>query len=149
MFILPDIFFAYWNLSVYRYLQTSSPIGFSSAYVLPPFDRIHHPYLLYISSFWHSELLVGVLVIIFAIIFVWRNVLQCMCCCSVARSCPTLVTLWPMARQAPLSVGFPRQEYWSELPFPLPRGLTKPGNWTHVSCIGRWILYCWATRELL
>ena len=25
--------------------------------------------------------------------------------------------------QAPLSMGFPRQEYWSELPFPCPRDL--------------------------
>ena len=30
------------------------------------------------------------------------------------------VTLWTVARQAPLSVGFPRQEYWSGLPFPPP-----------------------------
>ena len=26
--------------------------------------------------------------------------------------------LWPMVRQAPLCMGFPRQEYWSRLPFP-------------------------------
>ena len=30
------------------------------------------------------------------------------------------VTLWTVARQAPLSMGFPRQEYWSGLPFPTP-----------------------------
>ena len=29
-------------------------------------------------------------------------------------------TLWAVALQAPLSMGFPRQEYWSGLPFPLP-----------------------------
>ena len=28
---------------------------------------------------------------------------------------------WTEARQAPLSMGFPRQEYWSGLPFPPPR----------------------------
>ena len=28
------------------------------------------------------------------------------------------VTPWPVAHQAPLSIGFSRQEYWSELPFP-------------------------------
>ena len=32
-----------------------------------------------------------------------------------------------MARQAPLSVGFPRQEYWSGLTFPSPRDLPHPG----------------------
>ena len=31
------------------------------------------------------------------------------------------VTLWTMARQTPLSMGFLRQEYWSGLPFPSPR----------------------------
>ena len=36
-------------------------------------------------------------------------------------------TLWTVARQAPLSMGFPRQEYWSALPLPSPRDLPKPG----------------------
>ena len=31
--------------------------------------------------------------------------------------CLTLVTPWTAARQAPLSMGFPRQEYWSGFPF--------------------------------
>ena len=37
------------------------------------------------------------------------------------------VTSWTVARQAPLSVGFPRQGYWSGLPFPPPGDLPKPG----------------------
>ena len=32
----------------------------------------------------------------------------------------SLVTPWTVAHQAPLSTGFPRQEYWSGLPFPPP-----------------------------
>ena len=32
-----------------------------------------------------------------------------------------------MVRQAPLSMGFSRQEYWSGLPFPSPRVLPDPG----------------------
>ena len=40
----------------------------------------------------------------------------------VAQSCPTLCDLWTVARQAPLSVGFLRPEYWSGLPFPYSRG---------------------------
>ena len=36
----------------------------------------------------------------------------------VAKSCLTLATPWTVACQAPLSVGFSRQEYWSGLPFP-------------------------------
>ena len=38
-----------------------------------------------------------------------------------------LVTPRTAAYQAPLSMGFPRQVYWSGLPFPLPRDLPNPG----------------------
>ena len=37
------------------------------------------------------------------------------------------VTPWTVACQAPLSMGFPRQEYWSGLPFPSPGDLPDPG----------------------
>ena len=37
------------------------------------------------------------------------------------------VTPWSVACQAPLSVGFPRQEQWSGLLFPPPRNLPDPG----------------------
>ena len=37
------------------------------------------------------------------------------------------VTPWTVARQAPLSMGFPRQECWSGLPFPSPGDLLDPG----------------------
>ena len=39
----------------------------------------------------------------------------------------SFATLWTVAYQAPLSMGFPKQEYWSGLPFPLPGGLPDPG----------------------
>ena len=34
---------------------------------------------------------------------------------------------WTVARQVPLSMGFPRQEYWSGLPFPSPRDRPSSG----------------------
>ena len=37
------------------------------------------------------------------------------------------VTPWTVACQASLSLGFPRQDYWSELPFLSPEDLLKPG----------------------
>ena len=37
------------------------------------------------------------------------------------------VTPWTVARQASLSMGFTRQEYWSGLPFPSPEDLRDPG----------------------
>ena len=36
----------------------------------------------------------------------------------VAKSSPTLTIPWTVACQAPLSMGFSREEYWSRLPFP-------------------------------
>ena len=36
-------------------------------------------------------------------------------------------TAWTVACQAPLSIGFSRQEYWSGLPFPSPGDLPNPG----------------------
>ena len=45
----------------------------------------------------------------------------------VAKLCLTLMTPWTVACQTPLSMGFPRQEYWSSLPFPSPGDLPEPG----------------------
>ena len=39
----------------------------------------------------------------------------------------SFATRWTVARQAPLSMGFPRQEYWKGLPFPSPGDLPDPG----------------------
>ena len=39
---------------------------------------------------------------------------------------PFFVIPWTVACQAPLSMGFPRQEYWSELPFHSPQQLDDP-----------------------
>ena len=49
--------------------------------------------------------------------------------CVLSRfSCVWLfATLWTVARQAPLSMGFSRQEYWSGLPCPPPGDLPDPG----------------------
>ena len=45
---------------------------------------------------------------------------------------PLVATPWTVARQAPLSMWFPRQEYWSGLPFPsrgdLPNPVIEPGS---------------------
>ena len=48
--------------------------------------------------------------------------------CGAVLSCVRLfVTPWTEVHQAPLSMGFPRQEYWCGLPFPSPEGLPNPG----------------------
>ena len=45
----------------------------------------------------------------------------------VAQSCPTVCNPWSVIHEAPLSMGFPSQEYWSGLPFPSARNLPNPG----------------------
>ena len=87
--------------------------------------------MIYILSHWGSP--------------VWYiYVCVCVCVCVggcgygglVAKLCSTLVTPWTVAFQAPLSVGFSRQEYWSGLPFSSPGDLPNPGIKSNpVSCI--------------
>ena len=59
------------------------------------------------------------------------DVCMCVCVCVRTLSCSVVsysfVTPWTMARQAPLSVGFPRQEYWNGLSFPSPGDFPDPG----------------------
>ena len=47
-------------------------------------------------------------------------------------------TLWTIAHQAPLSMGFSRQEYWSELPCPPPGDLPDPGTNLHLLRLLYW-----------
>ena len=69
---------------------------------------------------------------------------------SHVQLCTTLWTAahpptpWTLAHQAPLSMGFSRQEYWSGLPSLTSRGSSWPRGWTHVSC-----LLCWHVGSLL
>ena len=67
--------------------------------------------------------------------------------CVCAKSLQSLLDL-SVAHHASLSMGFSRQEYWSRLPCPPPGDLPNPGiKPSHVSCIGRWVLYAGATWE--
>ena len=58
-----------------------------------------------------------------------------MCECSAAQLCPTL---WTVARQAPLSMEFSRQEYWSKLPFPTPVDIPDPEIEPVSLCLLHW-----------
>ena len=50
-----------------------------------------------------------------------------LCCGLVTKLFVTLCDPMDIAHQAPLSMGFPRQEYWSGLPFPSPGDLSNSG----------------------
>ena len=57
----------------------------------------------------------------------------------------SLAIPWTVALQAPLSMGFPKQEYWSGFPFFFSKGSSQLRDRTCVSCFGRQNLYHWAT----
>ena len=75
-------------------------------------------------------------------IFMYRT-----CCCLVTNSCLTLCN--PMNCSPPGSsvygISQVRILEWVAISFS--RGSSWPRDWTHMSCIGRWILYHWAMRE--
>ena len=53
---------------------------------------------------------------------------------------------WTVTFQAPPSMEFPRQGYWTGLLFPSPGDLPEQGSNLHL-LLGKWILYHWATRK--
>ena len=74
------------------------------------------------------------------------------CCCWVASGVWLFVTVWTVDCQAPLSMGFSRQEYWIGLPFPPPGVLPDPGiGWTfttaeNVRVVGQSAASPWADQ---
>ena len=62
---------------------------------------------------------------------------------------PLFATLETVAHQAPLSMGFSRQEYWSGLPSPPPEDLPNPGIKPRSLLHWRKILCHWASREAI
>ena len=62
------------------------------------------------------------------------NVLKIVHACMLSHfGCVRLIEiLWTVARQAPLSMGFSRKEYWSGLPFPSPGDLPDQGSNSHL-----------------
>ena len=73
----------------------------------------------------------------------------CVCAKSLSRV-QVFATLWTVAHQAPLSMGFSRQEYWSRLPCPPPEDLPNPGIEPLSSAApALQAVYPWDTREAL
>ena len=55
------------------------------------------------------------------------NIKECACVLRGFRRVQLFAPLWSVARQAPLSIGFSRQDYWSGLPCPPLEDLPNPG----------------------
>ena len=70
--------------------------------------------------------------------------------CVHAQSCLTLCNPMDCSTPGSSSLGFPKQEYWSRLPFSFSRGSSWPSDRALASCFsyaGRQILCHWVTRE--
>ena len=75
-------------------------------------------------------------------------ILPCMIAnsCLVAKSCPTLCDSMDVAHQTPVH-GISQTRILEWVAISSSSGYSWPRDWTHVSCIGRRILYHWASRE--
>ena len=62
---------------------------------------------------------------------------MCVCVCMLCHI-QLFVTPWTVAQQAPLSIGFTRQEYWSGLPFPSPGLFLTQGLNPHLLWLPHW-----------
>ena len=62
--------------------------------------------------------------------------------CSLTTAISDSAIPWIVAHQAPLSMGFPRQEYWSGLPFPSPGDLPHPGIEPESPALAGGLLHC-------
>ena len=63
---------------------------------------------------------------------------EIMLACLVTQSFLILAAPWTVAHQAPLSMVFSRQEYWSGLPFPPPEDLPDQGLNPGLQCLLHW-----------
>ena len=64
-----------------------------------------------------------------------------LCCYCLVVVSDSFATPGTVTHQAPPSMGFPRQEYWSGFAISFSGRCSPPRDQTCISCIGRWILY--------
>ena len=108
------------HFHVYIYfLLYFSHVHFLIFYVFLPFSIFFLSYPLFSSTMW--QIYFEVLSCTYSSCFFIGGGL-------VAKSCLAFATPWIIAHQAPLSMGFSRQEYWGGLPFLSPGDLPNPGT---------------------
>ena len=67
--------------------------------------------------------------------------------CICAQSCPTLWDSMDCSLPGSSFHGISQARVLEWVAISFSRGSSLPRDQTHISCIGRWVLYCWATRE--
>ena len=83
-----------------------------------------------------------------------KSVCVCVCACTLSHfsHVQLFATLWTVAHQAPLSMGFSRQRILEWVAMPSSRGSSRPRDRTHVSyisCIGERVLYHLCHQEVV
>ena len=90
--------------------------------------------------FWNLFILLHVSLVYFFfcwwVVFLYMYMLLC-CLCMLSHA-QLFVTYWTEIQNPPLSVGFSRQEYWSELPFPTLGDLPNPGITPYLLYLLHW-----------
>ena len=71
------------------------------------------------------------------------------CSCSVAKSYPVFRNLVDCSPPASSDHGISQGRILEWVVIFFSRGSSQPRDWTQASCIGKWVLYHWATRETL
>ena len=104
-------FIPYWTVQIYRPFRSLGKV-----FVEQCFNRIW----IFHEKTWRSTFLDAC---IFGVDFHCSGV----CRAQPLSHVPLFVTLWTVTHQAPLSMEFSRQKYWSGLPFPSPGHLPYPG----------------------
>ena len=129
-------------------------LGFSICEIRTKFSSTHRVVLRFRCHNVYENTLYKYDYVISGFIKGWDLLCVCVCVHACVRSVVSgsLRPPWIVVRQAPLSMGLPRQEYWSVgCHFLLQVNLSDPGieSASFVSCIGRWVLYHCTTWEAL
>ena len=69
--------------------------------------------------------------------------------CSVTQSCPTLLRHHDCSPPGSFVLGISQARILEWVAISFSRGSSRLGDCTHISCVGRWIFYHWATWEAL
>ena len=115
------------NSPLFTESHESREVRTVSSFVLPQPSLLH---LLEALLSWPSGYLWTGICTAFAVCFVVLS-FYCVCVCVCVRSLSRIrlfATPWTVARQAPLSTGFSRQQSWRGLPFLPPGDLPDPGT---------------------
>ena len=117
------------------------------------------PFYLYIALFVYICIYICLVCILSTyVLYIYIHIYMCVCVCvciyihiymhtQLLQSYPTLYDHTTVTHQAPLSMGFSRQECWSRMPCPPPHDLPDPG----IEPESLWLLHCrwipchWAT----